>query len=1276
MVASDRFNLDPVVSSAQLVVWGLGFGCARPVAMVTTMADDPERDLLPVKEGAAYDRQKIPPFLPDGDKSVTHALYITKLDRKDLEDRYMGLMLDNINLKKLCNKQEEKIKKLATKLLRLAAEQKRYIPSVVQRHDHNLENMIVEQQQQILELQRSNSQLQDRLIVLRNQLVEHTSVHSAVHCNFLGKSHSPVRSPTRSHSRMCASSSRAQHSASSQGSQSMFQSSPQVNTECRSRDIPQHLQKEITTVQENYNVESTSFAVANNSATVAQELSQEILRLREQIGILEQDLETQREQNNVRIAELEDELAQDQQQKVAENVELIRLQRSLQQQSALLAAETSKNQLQEREVTYLRCELESLQRDNDELQRQLVNEHNKVAELQQDLQNVKSEHLLIKELEEQIRDVQNERTILKEHNEHLLALTSSKQNQNLEQEVALHSQIAQMENLLEKEQRERAQLVQQIEELKAVTHEQSHLQNSVSQEEALRAQVVDLQSKLAETLSEKTQILLNLEETKTQVNELKSAHDSLVIKLKDLQAQYTEAESQLLALQQSQQEPRIDVSSQIPLPVAESPPRIPTLEQSQFVHCFNERLTSKSGVRFRFLPDALVTKDFNVSLDRLENRNYGVMESTDMHESVHEVSSDSKTLQTSYSEEKLFTPHNKLAKQRNLKQQTVEVNYCNCGPVPKMLTSGFCTCSGVSSKSYDADSKPDTSLEINGDNLSVASDASSDSIESDNKSKNDPSAVSLEESQSERNEMVGQNLTAKDSLQQEIQTMEDVTDQHLIGSDDESSIVRSVDMGTATADQLDTCRELEKCRELLRVQYNLTSMYKKEVASLAQKLSQSEDEKAKKVDEMSKLSQMHIAHINKLQEHTDKSGLDQGSSHITIREGEGLFEIHSQSMHLSPEGLAYLTEEKCECDSENVKHDAPSLFLTWLFFKEDIAYTPVEKAATDIDFDSSFVHRVTINNEFLEYLAKDYCIIEVHKTVGDASETVARGTISFSELLKFPQNKIHGTVSLSGMKNKEASIDFGIIQCWFRLSCSVQLISHYLQQADVRTENLKPRNKVPVPAPRQINKCPPCIQSCADEQRRGKTSTEELMDNKRNCFGMSAIQDSVAVMKMASVAEAEDEKNEKSEGEQEISASENEEKLEYKHVNPEEASMNNNTDEKTANEALSKEESAELHDDEKSNIEDAEEELKEEALSNSKSNSIDSQKENSKEEEEAEKEVDIRNEDSYRERGGEHDGNEDILEEDEEKHGDENKEDEDEEKQDEVKNKEAEDENI
>jgi hypothetical protein len=108
--------------------------------------------------------------------------------------------------------------RLAAKLLRLLAEQKRDIPTAAQRHDHNLECTIVEQQQQIRELQQNNNQLQDRLTVLRNQLVEHTSVHSAVHCNFMGKLHSPARS-TRAHTRTYTPNSRIQTVVSSRDSQ-------------------------------------------------------------------------------------------------------------------------------------------------------------------------------------------------------------------------------------------------------------------------------------------------------------------------------------------------------------------------------------------------------------------------------------------------------------------------------------------------------------------------------------------------------------------------------------------------------------------------------------------------------------------------------------------------------------------------------------------------------------------------------------------------------------------------------------------------------------------------------------------------------------------------------------------------------------------------------------------------------------------------------------------------------------------------------------------------
>jgi hypothetical protein len=70
--------------------------------------------------------------------------------------------------------------------------------------------------------------------------------------------------------------------------------------------------------------------------------------------------------------------------------------------------------------------------------------------------------------------------------------------------------------------------------------------------------------------------------------------------------------------------------------------------------------------------------------------------------------------------------------------------------------------------------------------------------------------------------------------------------------------------------------------------------------------------------------------------------------------------------------------------------------------------------------------------------------------VDDASETVGRGTNHFSEVFRFPQKKIHITVPLVGTGTREAIVGFGVIECWFQLSCSVGLISSYMQH---RTAN-------------------------------------------------------------------------------------------------------------------------------------------------------------------------------------------------------------------------------
>nr|CAD7415314.1 unnamed protein product [Timema cristinae] len=69
------------------------------------------------------------------------------------------------------------------------------------------------------------------------------------------------------------------------------------------------------------------------------------------------DLEAQREQGNTRIAQLEEELVEDQRKKVRENVELIRLNRSL--------------ALQAVQVASLEAEKQTLERDREQLQEAL-----------------------------------------------------------------------------------------------------------------------------------------------------------------------------------------------------------------------------------------------------------------------------------------------------------------------------------------------------------------------------------------------------------------------------------------------------------------------------------------------------------------------------------------------------------------------------------------------------------------------------------------------------------------------------------------------------------------------------------------------------------------------------------------------------------------------------------------------------------------------------------------------------------------------------------------
>jgi len=85
-----------------------------------------------------------------------------------------------------------------------------------------------------------------------------------------------------------------------------------------------------------------------------------------------------------------------------------------------------------------------------------------------------------------------------------------------------------------------------------------------------------------------------------------------------------------------------------------------------------------------------------------------------------------------------------------------------------------------------------------------------------------------------------------------------------------------------------------------------------QVTSLAKQLKQSEVDHTKKMDKMTSLLQKQTTHISNLEDQLETSVLDRTvlhTGHLTIDVGEGLFIIHVNCLHLSPEGLGSIMKE-------------------------------------------------------------------------------------------------------------------------------------------------------------------------------------------------------------------------------------------------------------------------------------------------------------------------------------------------------------------------------
>ncbi|XP_023329673.1 protein fantom [Eurytemora carolleeae] len=240
---------------------------------------------------------------------------VSRISREDLEDRYLRVLEENASLKKHAVKQEDKLKKLATKLIRVLSDKKRMENAAGGQgriRDIETEELIEDQQQRIRELEQQNGGLREKLMVARNQIVgkpvrRHTPStplppRAPSAQGYVPASPVPGYGPGHGHGQGNGHG-YGQGNGQGPGNQTQLISQQAARLLEEARNENRQLEDQVNTIREQLNI-----------------YEQEIDQIKEQSRIKENNLEEE-------VSALKTQVSQSQRQTVAENIELIRVQR-------------------------------------------------------------------------------------------------------------------------------------------------------------------------------------------------------------------------------------------------------------------------------------------------------------------------------------------------------------------------------------------------------------------------------------------------------------------------------------------------------------------------------------------------------------------------------------------------------------------------------------------------------------------------------------------------------------------------------------------------------------------------------------------------------------------------------------------------------------------------------------------------------------------------------------------------------------------------------------
>uniref|UniRef100_A0A8C3PT75 RPGRIP1 like n=1 Tax=Calidris pygmaea TaxID=425635 RepID=A0A8C3PT75_9CHAR len=368
---------------------------------------------------------------------------VSRISREELEDRFLRLRDENISLKQHANKQEEKIKRMATKLIRLVNDKKRseQVGGGPKRLGQavELEEMIEHLQERVRELEKQNESLRSKLISTKQQL--QIQGHRPCPYSYV---QSRINTGLRKVSEAAGT---LEHTKKGMRFQDLEVRSPNLVLPRYAQSLLEDPRAEIKNLEaviesQREHIEELEHAkeiLASQLRRKGKEIEESVLRLKEQ--------ETTSQRLNIR-----------------DNVEMIKVRKQLVEKSNALSAMEAKFQHLQENQKNLKMSHDALIAKGDELNLQLKEERLKCLHLEKELQSVTISNRRTEELQERINDLEKEKELLRENYDKLYnsVFSMTHEQQWILKEQQLKRQIAELETAIKSDLADKNEILDKI----------------------------------------------------------------------------------------------------------------------------------------------------------------------------------------------------------------------------------------------------------------------------------------------------------------------------------------------------------------------------------------------------------------------------------------------------------------------------------------------------------------------------------------------------------------------------------------------------------------------------------------------------------------------------------------------------------------------------------------------------------------------------------------------------------------------------------------------